>query len=90
MISHRRPGRPAGPTQGRGHRPYDPRRSTHKRLAIIRAIHENQEALDEGSLTLCDLAAEIGTSISYISIVKNSAWGQEQLRALGSIEAMGR
>jgi len=82
----RRTGRPAGPTEGRGQRPYDPRRSTPKRQRIILALHRNRDALERGDLTLCDLAYKLGTSISYLSIVKNSPWGQRQLSLLAKHE----
>ena len=84
---HIGPGRPAGPTEGRGERPYDPRRWTSKRQRIIQAVHYHRDALERGDLRLCDLAEMIPTSISYLSIVKNSPWGQGQLRALAEIEA---
>ena len=77
-----RPGRPAGPTEGRGLRPYDPRWSTPKRRRIIQAVHEYRRELERGDLNLCDLARMIGTSLSYLSIVKNSPWGQRQLLML--------
>ena len=83
---HNRPGRPAGPAEGRGERPYDPRRSTTKREKIIFAVHAYRAALEQGDLLLCDLAAVIGTSLSYLSIVKNSPWGQRELRALAEAE----
>ena len=76
-----RPGRPAGPTEGRGEKPYDPRCSTARRQEIIRTVHRYRNALENGDLTLCDLAAMLGTSPSYLSIVKNSPWGQQRLRA---------
>ena len=78
----RRPGRPAVPMESRGLRPYDPRWGTPKRWEIIHALHRHRKLLDSGELTHCDLAAKIGTSISYLSIVKNSPWGQCNLRVL--------
>ena len=82
----RRPGRPAGPTEDRGERPYDPRRWTARRQEIISVVHRNRRALERGDLTLCDLAAVISTSPSYLSIVKNSPWGQRQLHVLAMAE----
>ena len=82
----RRPGRPAGPAEDRGQRPYDPRRWTARRQEIISAIHRNREALERGHLMLCELAVMLGTSPSYLSIVKNSPWGQRRLRALAAAE----
>ena len=81
-----RPGRPAGPTEGRGDRPYDPRRWTPKRQRIIQAVHLHRAALERGDLTLSGLAAMIDTSPSYLSIVKNSLWGQRQLHVLAVAE----
>ncbi len=82
-----RPGRPAGPTEDRGLRPYDPLWSTPKRRRIIQAVHEHRGELERGDLNLCDLARMIGTSLSYLSIVKNSPWGQRQLRMLALVES---
>ena len=82
-----RPGRPDGPTEDRGLRPYDPRWSTPKRRRIIQAVHEHRRELERGDLNLCDLARMIGTSGSYLSIVKNSPWGQRQLRMLALVES---
>ena len=90
MRTHRRPGRPAGPTEGRGERPYDPRRSTPRRLEIIFAVHAYRAPLERGDLLLCDLAAMLGTSLSYLSVVKNSPWGQQGLRALAEADAKGQ
>ena len=81
-----RPGRPPGPTEDRGERPYDPRRSTARRQKIIWAVYRYRKALERGDLRLCDLAAMLGTSPSYLSIVKNSPWGQRRLRALAAAE----
>ena len=81
-----RPGRPAVRKMGLSQRPYDPRTGTPKRRAIIQAIHRHREALDRGVLTHSDLAAEIGCSLSYMSITKNSHWGQQYLRFLADKE----
>ena len=75
-------GRPAGPTEGRGLRPYNPLWSTPKRRRIVQAVHAHRRELEHGDLKLCDLAGMIGTSVSYLSVVKNSPWGQQQLRKL--------
>ena len=85
----KRPGRPAEPMEGRGERPYDPRRWTPKRQKIILGIYRNRAALEQGDLLLCDLARELGTSLSYLSIVKNSPWGQERLRMLAEADPEG-
>ncbi len=71
-----RPGRPPGPTEGRGHRPYDPRRTTPKRERIICAVHSYRREIDSGDIQLCEIASLTNTSPSYLSIVKNSPWGQ--------------
>lgn len=80
--THPRAGRPAGPDQDRASKSYDPRRTTSTREKIVLAVFKNQHALTTGQLLLCDLAASIGTSISYLSIVKNSTWGQNRLKQL--------
>ena len=80
-------GRPAGPTEGRGLRPYDPLWSTPKRRRIVQAVHAHRRELERGDLKLCDLARMIGTSVSYLSVVKNSPWGQQQLRKLALAES---
>ncbi len=85
----RRPGRPAVPMDGRGHRPYDPRWGTPKRWAIIFALHRYRQELDSGELTHCDLAEYLGTSISYLSITKNSVWGQRIRRQLAVVDGTG-
>ncbi len=82
----KRLGRPAGPTEDRGLRPYDPRWSTPKRRLIVQAVHKHRRELDHGDLKLCDLTRMIGTSVSYLSVVKNSPWGQQQLRKLALAE----
>lgn len=84
-----RPGRPAGRMEGLGERPYDPRRWTAKREKIIQGIHRNRAALERGDLLLCDLARELDTSLSYLSIVKNSLWGQRWLRKLAELDPGG-
>ncbi len=84
-----RPGRPPGPTENRGERPYDPRRWTARRQEIILAVHRNRAALERCDLLLCDLAAMLGTSLSYLSIVKNSPWGQQRLQALAEADPKG-
>ena len=78
--THPRVGRPPGPTPGRGHRPYDPRWGTAKRMAILQTVYAHRHALAGGEVLLCDLAAMIGTSISYLSTTKNSHWGQQILQ----------
>ena len=75
-----RPGRPAGPPEGRGHRPYDPRWGTRKRMGILRAVYQYRRVLASGDVKLSEIASLIGTSISYLSTVKNSVWGQRMLR----------
>ena len=51
---------------------------------------ENAElALERGDLKLCELAEMLGTSPSYLSIVKNSPWGQRRLRILAMAESGG-
>lgn len=82
-----RPGRPAGPTPDRGMKSYDPVRGTAKREVIVRAIHAFRGDLENGTLLLSDLALVIGTSFSYLSLVKNSAWGQRRLAALAAEDA---
>ena len=82
-----RPGRPAGPTENRGLKPYDPRRWTSKRAQIIQAIFENNEALTRGDMLYSELARAIGTSPSYLSLTKNSPWGQQRLRELQQLGA---
>ena len=82
-----RPGRPAVPMEGRGHRPYDPCWGTPKRRMIVRALYRHRKALDSGAMTHCDLARMIGTSISYLSITKNSLWGQRELGRLAWADA---
>ena len=77
--THRSVGRPKGPTPGRGDRPYDPRRATPKRLGILAAVYEYRREIAHGDIRLCDLADALGTSISYLSITKNSLWGQDML-----------
>ena len=57
------------------------------RQEIISAIHRNREALERGHLMLCELAVMLGTSPGYLSIVKNSPWGQRRLRALAAMES---
>ena len=84
---HRRPGRPAGPPEGRGHRPYDPRWGTPRRWEIIFALHLYREELECGDLTHCELSKFLGTAISYLSITKNSIWGQEMLRRMAVLES---
>ena len=86
---HYRAGRPAGPMEGRGERPYEPRRGTAKREIIIQGVHRNQRALDLVELLLCDLARELDTSNSYLSIVKNSPWGLRRLRKLQELDPIG-
>ncbi len=82
----RRPGRPAIPKEGRGHRPYDPRWGTPRRWEIIFALHLYREELESGDLTHCELAKYLGTAISYLSITKNCIWGQEMLRRMAVLE----
>ena len=82
----RRPGRPAVPMEGRGHRPYDPRWGTPRRWEIIFALYLYREELECGDLTHCELAECLGTAISYLSITKNSIWGQEMLRRMAVLE----
>lgn len=77
-----RPGRPPGPTEDRAERSYDPGRSTARRQEIIWAVHRYRKALERGDLRICALAADRGTSLSYLSIVKNSPWGRRMLRML--------
>ena len=77
---HPRVGRPPGPTPGRGHRPYDPRWATPKRMEILETVYAHRHALAGGEVLLCELAAMIGTSLSYLSTTKNSHWGQQILR----------
>ena len=77
---HNRPGRPAGPPEGRGQRPYDPRWGTRKRMKILSAVYTYRRELARGDIKLCEIAPMIGTSISYLSTVKNSPWGQRILR----------
>ena len=79
--THRYVGRPKGPPPGRGHRHYDPRGATPKRLEILTAVYECRREIAEGEIRLCDLAATLGTSNSYLSITKNSIWGQHTLRS---------
>ncbi len=83
----RHAGRPAVPDPDRGLKAYDPRRRTSKRDQIIIAILDNREALDRGDLLYGDLARQIGTAPSYMSIVKNSPWGQRRMQQLQSIHA---
>ncbi len=87
MTSHpRRPGRPAIPKEDRGHRPYDPRWGTPRRLELIFALYLYREELKCGDLTHCELAKYLGTAISYLSITKNCIWGQEMLRRMAVLE----
>ena len=79
--SHRYAGRPKGPPPDRGHRPYDPRGATRKRMKILAAVYKYRREIAQGEIRLCDLAAALGTSISYLSITKNSIWGQQILRS---------
>lgn len=79
--THRSVGRPKGPTPGRGHRPYDPGRPTPKRLAMLSAIYGCRRDLANDRIRLCELAEYLGTSISYLTITKNSPWGQQVLRS---------
>jgi hypothetical protein len=81
-----RPGRPPGPSEDRGEKPYDPRKSTARRQEIIRAVHRNRKALERGDITLSGIAAMLGTSPSYLSIVKNSSWGRRRLHYLEALE----
>ncbi len=81
-----RPGRPPGPGEDRGEKPYDPRRPTPLRQLIIRTVYRNRKALERGDLTLCAIAGKLGTSPSHLSIVKNSPWGQRELRHLAALE----
>ncbi len=75
-----RTGRPAGPPEGRGHRPYDPRWGTRKRMEILRAVYQYRRELANGDIKLCEIASVIGTANSYLSNVKNCVWGQRILR----------
>ena len=84
-----RPGRPAGPTKGRGQRHYDPKLATEKQWRIIRAVHRYRPMLNSGDMRYCELANYLGTSVSYMSIVKNSRWGQSMLQYLEILEGAG-
>lgn len=78
--THPRVGRPGGPTPGRGDRPYDPRCATPKCMQILSTVYMLRRELARGDVLLCDLAALMATSLAYLSITKNCAFGQEVLR----------
>ncbi len=80
-TTHPRVGRPGGPTPNRGDRPYDPKWITPKRLALLATVYKHRHLLIRGKVFLCDLAASIGASPSYLSTTKNSPWGQSVLRS---------
>ena len=86
MQNYVRPGHPAGPPPGRGHRHYDPRWATRKRMLILATVFELRRELRAGRVRHCEIAEHLGTCISYVSITKNSIWGQRILRAW-SVEA---
>ena len=50
-------------------------------MKILAAVYKYRREIAEGQIRLCDLAAALGTSISYLSITKNSLWGQHLLRS---------
>ena len=56
------------------------------RWKILHALHRHREELASGEMRYHDIAAEVGTSFSYLGIVKDSAWGKRRLHRLASAE----
>ena len=79
-------GGPVGSMEDRGQRRHDPSVGTPMRWKILHALHRHRQELANGEMRYHDIAAEIGTSTSYLRIVKNSAWGKGRLRRLASNE----
>jgi hypothetical protein len=71
------PGRPPGPMDGRGQEPWDPvlLTDTHKQRLDFLARHLHWRR--------ADVAAELGVSMSHLSILANSPAGRAFLATLG-------
>jgi len=73
----RRVGRPPGPTEGRGHEPWDPRNLTLRHRQILDFLARNL------GWRRADVAAALGVSLSHLSMLANAPAGRAFLAEYG-------
>lgn len=84
LIMKRRPGRPMGPTEGRGKRPWDPRRLRPREALALDHVAANP---DEPRWLV---ARRFGMSLSRLSVLTCSPAGQRYLaEAMSRLRANG-
>ncbi len=50
-------------------------------MQILTTLFNYRHLLRAGRVRHCEIAEQLGTSISYVSITKNSLWGQRLLQS---------
>ncbi len=75
-LPRRRPGRPAGPSQGRGRRPWDPLQLSFNEFAILRYVADHPE------LPRWRIAEHFSISPARLSVLTCCPLGQAFLEAL--------